>query len=160
MALYNLTVSDNIMRFQPNLGYYSKIIIFLGLIGVCFVIVPFLSIGFDVKRFAYFIGGGLSCYVIYDFLFVVKVTMIFDRNTRTVYKKIPGIYTKRLMGFEEVKLVNDTSYGTLTYHIGAKSNYFVKNYAISDTFPNNKKGQQRQEEFETTILDPLMEFIK
>lgn len=160
MALYNLEVSDNIMRFQPNLSYYTKIIIFLCLIGICFLVVPFLNIGYDVKRFAYFIGAGVSCYVIYDFLFVVKVTMIFDRNTRTVYKKVPGIYTKTLMAFEEVKLVNDTSYGTLTYHIGAKSNYFVKNYAISDTFSNNKKGQQRQEEFETTILDPLMEFIK
>ena len=91
MALYNLEVSDNIMRFQPNLSYYTKIIIFLCLIGICFLVVPFLNIGYDVKRFAYFIGAGVSCYVIYDFLFVVKVTMIFDRNTRKVYKKVPGI---------------------------------------------------------------------
>ncbi|AOM78779.1 hypothetical protein [Pedobacter steynii] len=160
MALYNLDLSGNKMSFQPNLSLYTKIIVFLAAIFLCFAVTPFLPIGFDVKRIIYIIGAGLCCYVIYDFLFVVKVTMIFDKNTRKVYQKIPGIYTKTLMDFEEVRIVNDTSYGTLMYTIGAKNNRFVKNYPISDNFSDSKKGIRKQEEFEATILEPLLEFIR
>lgn len=160
MALYNLEYSGSRMSFQPNLEIYLKIKVFLALIFLCFAVVPFLPIGLDVKRVIYVIGGGLCCYVIYDFVFIARVTMIFDKNTRKVYKKIPGLYTKTLMDFDEVRLVNDTSYGTLMYTIGAKNTRFVKNHPISDNFSDSKKGIKKQEEFEVTILAPLLEFIK
>lgn len=160
MALYNLEYSGNSMSFQPNLSVYTKIKTFLVAIFLCFAVVPFLPIGFDVKRIVYLIGAGLCGYVIYDFVFIARVTMIFDKNTRKVYKKIPGLYTKTLMDFDEVRLVNDTSYGTLMYTIGAKTTRFVKNHPISDNFSDSKKGIKKQEEFEVTILEPLMEFIK
>ncbi|QNK64586.1 hypothetical protein H7F33_08940 [Pedobacter sp. PAMC26386] len=160
MALYNLQISDGQISFQPNLSYHTKIKIFLAGIFLCFAVAPFLPIGYDVKRILYLFGGGLCCYVAYEFLFLANVTLIFDRDTRKVYRKIPGIYTKTLMDFEEIRLVNDTSYGTLMYTIGAKSTRFIKNYPISDFFSDNKKGQKKQLEFETTILEPLMEFVK
>ncbi|MBB5634200.1 hypothetical protein HDF26_003136 [Pedobacter cryoconitis] len=160
MALYNLQISDGRFSIQPNLSYYTKIKIFLVGIFLCFAVVPFLPIGHDVKFILYLIGGGLCCYVVYEFLFLANVTLIFDQGTRKVYRKIPGIYTKTLMDFEEIRLVNDTSYGLLTYTIGAKSTRFIKNYPISDPFSNSKKGQRQQLEFETTILEPLMEFVK
>ncbi|KIO75135.1 hypothetical protein TH53_22205 [Pedobacter lusitanus] len=160
MALYNLEISNGQLSFQPNLSYYTKIKIFLVGIFLCFAVAPFLPIGNDVKFFLYIIGAGLCCYVVYEFMFLANVTMIFDQNTRKVYRKLPGIYTKTLMGFEEIRLVNDTSYGTLTYTIGAKSTRFIKKYPISDCFPDNKKGHRRQLEFETTILEPLLEFVK
>ncbi|SHF43483.1 hypothetical protein SAMN04488522_1021255 [Pedobacter caeni] len=148
------------MSFQPNLSMFTKIRIFLFVIFLSFAVVPFLPIGFDVKRIIYLIAAGMCCYVVYDFVFVAKVTMIFDKNTRKVYKKIPGLFTKTLMNFEEVRLVNDTSYGTLMYTIGAKTSRFVKNYPISEDFSDNKKGIKKQEEFEAVILNPLLEFIK
>ncbi|AMP99974.1 hypothetical protein AY601_3101 [Pedobacter cryoconitis] len=160
MALYNLEISDGRFSIQPNLSYYTKIKIFLAGIFLCFAVVPFVPIAHDIKFFLYLIGAGLCCYVVYEFLFLANVKIIFDQGTRKVYKKIPGIYTKTLMDFEEIRLVNDTSYGLLVYTIGAKSTRFVKNYPISEPFSDTKKGHREQLEFETTILEPLMEFIK
>jgi len=160
MALYNLQISNGQLSIQPNLSYYTKIKIFIAGIILCFGMPLFLPIPHDVKPFLYIIGTGLCCYVVYEFIFLANVTMIFDQGTRKVYKKIPGIYTKTLMDFEEIRLVNDTSYGMLTYTIGAKSTRFIKNYPISEPFSDSKKGQREQLEFETTILEPLMEFVK
>lgn len=160
MALYNLQISNGQLSIQPNLSYHTKIKIFIAGIILCFGLPLFLTIPHDVKPFIYIIGTGLCCYVVYEFLFLANVTMIFDQGTRKVYKKIPGIYTKTLMDFEEIRLVNDTSYGMLTYTIGAKSTRFIKNHPISEPFSSSKKGQREQLEFETTILEPLMEFIK
>ncbi|MGY0040823.1 hypothetical protein [Pedobacter sp. NJ-S-72] len=160
MALYNFQISNGQLTIQPNLSYHTKIKIFLVGILLCFGIALFSPIQNDVKPFLYMVGTGLCCYVVYEFLFLANVTMIFDQGTRKVYKKIPGIYTKTLMDFEEIRLVNDTSYGTLTYTIGAKSTRFIKNYPISDTFSNSKKGLRKQLEFEAEILEPLMEFVK
>jgi hypothetical protein len=46
------------------------------------------------------------------------------------------------------------------YTIGAKTTRFVNNYPISDNFSDSKKGIKKQEEFESTILEPLLNFIK
>lgn len=160
MALYNLQISDGRFSIQPNLSYYTKIKTFLAGIFLCYAVVPFLPIAHDIKVALYIVAAGLCCYVVYEFLFLANVTMIFDQGTRKVYKKTPGIYTKTLMDFEEIRLVNDTSYGELTYTIGAKSTRFIKSYPISEPFSNSRKGHREQLEYETTILEPLMEFIK
>ncbi|WP_367865893.1 hypothetical protein [Pedobacter sp. WC2423] len=160
MALHNLQISDGRFSIQPNLSYYTKIKTFLVVIFLCYGVVPLLTIAHDIKVVLYIIAAGLCCYVVYEFLFLVNVTIIFDQGTRKVYKKIPGIYTKTLMDFEEIRLVNETSYGELTYTIGAKSTRFIKSYPISEPFSNTKKGHREQLAYETTILEPLMEFVK
>lgn len=160
MALYNFETSGNVITLQPNLSYYTKIRIFVVLSVAAFIAIPFLPINNDVKTLCYVIAGAMAAYAIYDYIFIARVTMVFDGNTRTIYKKIPGLFTKELMKFEDVSLVEASEYGTFAYTIAHKEKRFLKNYPISDYFSNTKKGIKSQEAFETEVLTPLMQFIE
>lgn len=160
MALYNFEISGNVITFQPNLSYYTKIRIFAVLSVAAFILIPFLPLSHDIKTLGYVIAGSMAIYAVYDFIFLARVTMIFDGNNRTIYKKIPGLMTKELMKFEDVSLVEAAEYGHFAYTIAHKEKRFLKNYPISDYFTNTKKGIKRQETFETEILVPLMQFIE
>lgn len=147
------------MSFQPNKVYKVKIIICLILAVVAFILPQLWRLSYQVSMLVMCIGGICAFYAVYDFLFKLNLTFVFNQLTREVYQQVPGLYSRKLMSFEEVYFLQETASGDLYYVISNKKNKFGKNYIISDYFPDTKKGRKRQEQFETGILEILEQMI-
>lgn len=157
--LYNRKITDGQMSFQPNKVYKVKIIICLILAVVAFILPQLWRLSYQVSMLVMCIGGICAFYAVYDFLFKLNLTFVFNQLTREVYQQVPGLYSRKLMSFEEVYFLQETDTGDLYYVISNKKNKFGKNYIISDYFPDTKKGRKRQEQFETEILEILKTMI-
>lgn len=96
---------------------------------------------------------------LYDFIFHFNVTYIFDQYTRQVSKKIPGLFTRKIMAFEDVHILQVQEGGLLHYALSHKQNKYGKSFAISQPFGSNRKSQIRQETFETEILTEIEKII-
>lgn len=157
--LYNMKIMDGQVSFQPNKVYKSKIIICLILAAAAFVVPQLWKLPYEVSMLIMCIGAICAFYAVYDFLFKLNLTFVFNRLTREVHQQVPGLYSRKLMLFEEVYFMQETTNGDLYYVISNKKNRFGKNYIISDYFPDTKKGRKRQEQFETEILEILEDMI-
>ncbi|HEY8954697.1 hypothetical protein [Chitinophaga sp.] len=157
--LHNRKITDRQVSFQPNKVYKARIIICLILAAAAFVVPSLWKLPYEVSRLVMCIGGICAFYAVYDFLFKLNLTFVFDQLTREVYQQVPGLYSRKLMSFEEVYFLQETTNGDLCYVISNKKNRFGKNYIISDYFPDTKKGRKRQEEFEAEILEVLEDMI-
>ena len=96
---------------------------------------------------------------LYDFIFHFNVTYIFDQYTGQVYKKIPGLFTRKIMAFEDVYILHVQEDGLLHYALSHKQNKYGKSFAISQPFGSNRKSQIRQTTFETEILSEIEKII-
>lgn len=159
MASYNLKAVDGKLSFQSNGVYKGKIISCVILAAAAFIIPLVWPLNYEVSRFIMCIGVICGFYAVYDFLFKVNLTYVFDERTREVYLKAPGLYSKKLMSFEEVYILQETTNNNLQYVISNKKDRFGRNYAVSDYFPDTKKGRKRQEVFETEILDAINDML-
>ncbi|MET3878540.1 hypothetical protein [Chitinophaga sp. OAE865] len=157
--LYNRKMIDGKVSFQPNRIYKVKIIICLILAVAAFVTLLLWKLPSGVSRLIICLGAICTFYAVYDFLFKLNLTFIFNQLTREVYQQVPGLYSRKLMSFEEVYFLQEITNGDLCYTISNKKNRFGKNYIISDYFPDTKKGRKRQEQFETEILEILEDMI-
>ncbi|WP_143059185.1 hypothetical protein [Chitinophaga arvensicola] len=104
---------------------------------------------------------GLVCagYAVTDFLFKVNLTYIFDPVERVVYQKVPGLYTRKLMSFDEVYILPETTHGEVHYVMSNKKNKYGRNYALSNYFSLTRKGQQKQALFEDEVLEVIIELL-
>lgn len=159
MISYNLKAVDGKLSFQPNGAYKNKIIICVIMAAAAFIIPLIWTFNYEVSRLIMCIGFICAFYAVYDFLFKVNLTFVFDQGTRKVYLKVPGLYSKKLMSFEEVYILQETTNGDLYYVISNKKDKFGKNYVLSDYFSDTKKGRKRQEVFETEILDVISNIL-
>jgi hypothetical protein len=146
-------------RIQPNKSYKSKIIV-CAILAVAAFLIP-LVWPFGYQAFMLIRAIGLMCagYAVFDFLFRVNLTYVFDTVNRAVYQKVPGLYTRRLMSFEEVFILPETIYGEVHYVISNKKNKYGRNYPISDFFALTRKGKEKQTLFETEVLDVITEVL-
>lgn len=103
------------------------------------------------------IGAG---YALYDALFRIGLTYIFDKQQQLVFRKFPGLWTHRLMAFEDIYILPETEHGSLRYVLSRKQHKYGKGYPVSDFFPDNTKGRARQEQFESEILAALILFVE
>lgn len=152
MASDQAILTDGQFRIQPNRRYKSKIIVCTILAAAALLIPLVWPFNYQVLMLIRCIGLMCAGYAVFDFLFRVNLTYVFDTVGRTVYQQAPGLYTRRLMSFEEVFILPETIYGEVHYVISNKKNKYGRNYPISDFFALTRKGKQKQELFETEVL--------
>lgn len=160
MPMYNLKYIDNKFSFQPNKRYRYKIMGCLALAVIAFALPQVWPLPYDVSMCISCIGGLCACYALYDFLFKVNLTYVFDRSDRQVYLKIPGLFSRKLMAFEQVCLLTESLNCDLHYVLSNKKDKYGKNYLISDAFPDTRKGNKEQAQFEAEIYTVIMELIQ
>ncbi|QNN42862.1 hypothetical protein [Pedobacter roseus] len=159
MTGYNLKIENGRLSFQPERDYKSKILFFALLAAGIFVVTPMLHLYRDTQWCVMAIGLVSAFTALYDFIFHFNVTYIFDQYMRQVYKKIPGLFTRKIMPFEDVFILHVQEDGLLHYALSHKQNKYGKSFAISQPFGTNRKSQIRQEKFETEILTEIEKII-
>ncbi|WP_412467608.1 hypothetical protein [Pedobacter sp. KLB.chiD] len=159
MTGYNLKTESGRLSFQPERDYKGKILCFTLLAAGIFVVTPMLHLYRDTHWGIMAIGFVSALTALYDFIFHFNVTYIFDPYTGYVYKKIPGLFTRKIMAFEDVYILHIQEDGLLYYALSHKQNKFGKSFAISHTFGSNRKSQIRQATFETEILTEIKKII-
>jgi hypothetical protein len=162
MNRYQLTLTPSQLSIKPYFGYKGKIRLFGLLALLLFGSLPFLRelIGYDLQCVGYVLGGCMVVYALYDFLFHLNVTFLFDKETGSIYKINSPFYKKRLMGFEEMLIINSWECGAMHYVIGRKGKQFLKNYSISDTFTDSKKSREREVAYIEEVLGPILDFVR
>jgi len=155
MSAYNLKIENGKLSFQPERDYKGKILFFVLLAAGIFVVTPILHLYRDTKWVVMGIGFISALTAIYDFIFHFNVTYIFDQYSRQVYKKIPGLFTRKIMAFEDIYILHVQEDGLLHYALSHKQNKYGKSFAISQPFGTNRKSRARQEQFETEVLTEI-----
>lgn len=159
MPAYNVKIENGKLSFQPERDYKSKMLFFCVLAVVIFVVTPMLHLYRDTYWSVMAIGFVSVLTALYDFIFHFNVTYIFDQYTGQVYKKIPGLFTRKIMAFEDVYILHVQEDGLLHYALSHKQNKYGKSFAISQPFGSNRKSQIRQATFETEILSEIEKII-
>ncbi len=159
MAAYHVEIENGKLSFQPERDYKGKILFFAILALGIFVVTPMLNLYRDTQWGVMAIGFVSALTALYDFIFHFNVTYIFDQYTGQVYKKIPGIFTRKIMAFEDVYILHVQEDGLLHYALSHKQNKFGKSFAISQAFGSNRKSQIRQATFETEVLAEIEKII-
>lgn len=162
MNKYQLKITANELSIRPYFGYLPKIRVLAFLFVLTFSALPFFRnlLTTDIIRVIIALGGIFLFYIVYDYLFHVNVVFLFDKRTKAIYRLRGIVFKKRIMDFDEMTILTNSEYGSITYAIGIKKKQFEKNYSISDTFNNNKKGRIREEEYVEKILNPILAFVK
>lgn len=150
---------DEKLYIRPNKQYKSKIIVCAILAVVAFVIPEVLPVNYQVTRLVLCIGIVCAGYAVFDLLFKVNLTYVFDPAHRMVYQKVYGLYSRKLMTFEETYILAETIDGELHYVISNKKNKFGRNYSISPYFSDTKKGRRKQEVFENEVLTAVEDLL-
>ncbi|WP_293785923.1 hypothetical protein [uncultured Pedobacter sp.] len=159
MAGYNLEIENGKLSFQPERDYKGKILFFTLLAVMIFVVAPMLHLYKDTYWGIMAIGFVSALTALYDFIFHFNVTYIFDQYTGQVYKKIPGLFTRKIMAFEDIYILHVQEDGLLHYALSRKENKYGKSFAISQPFGSNRKSQIRQAKFEAEILTEIEKII-
>ncbi|MBT2564381.1 hypothetical protein J7E50_23475 [Pedobacter sp. ISL-68] len=160
MTAYNLKVESGKLSFQPKRDYKGKVLFFAGVAAAIFIVVPLLNLHHDTKWAVMAIGMVATITAVYDFIFHFNVTYIFDEYTRLVYRKIPGLYMRKIMGLDDIHIIHIQEDGLLHYALSHKQNKYGKSFAISQPFGTNRKSEIRQEAFENEVLTEIEKFTR
>lgn len=156
---YRLQIEADRLSIQPYRRYKNKIIAYALLAVLAFALPQLVVIGHQADRLVLCLGFVFAGYAIYDLLFRVSLTYVFDQGKRQVYLKFPYLYTRKLMAFEDVAILAETVYGELHYVMSHQQNRYGRSYPISDYFTNGKKGLEAQAQYETEILAVIADFM-
>ena len=159
MISYNLKYINGTLTFQPNRRYRNKIVICVLLALIAFALPEVWVLNYELCRLIQCFGILFTIYALYDLLFKVNLTYVFDPLNGVVYLKIPGLYSRKLMAFEDVHLLPETVNCELHYVMSNKKDRYGKNYAISDFFLETRKGKEERERYETEVLYAVEEIL-
>lgn len=157
---YKFEENGSEIRFMPNYSYLRTLVWWLALGIVALVAILFYYRGqwsgghLGITLIPW---GAYMAYFLYDLLFRVPVTYIFDKSERCIYKKL--YWSKKIMTFDEMTYFIRDDRGGAYYAIGKKRNQFVKNYKISNYFTDSKASRKREEEYLEKIFHPILRTI-
>jgi hypothetical protein len=116
-------------------------------------------LNYELRRLIQCFGILFTLYALYDLLFKLNLTYVFDPLNREVCLKIPGLYSRKLMSFDEVHLLPETVNCQLHYVMSNKKDRYGKNYAISDFFLETRKGKEERERYEVEVLGAIEKIL-
>lgn len=160
MISYNLQYESGKLSFQPNRGYKNKLIFLLLLALVAFVSSNFLTISQDLYWIILSIGCFFILMALYEYVFEFSLIYVFDSANRQVSQKVPGLFSRKLMSFDEVYIMYETYNCIPHYVLSNKKDRYGKSYAISDSFYTNRKGKEEQDRYETEVLTAIEEIVQ
>jgi hypothetical protein len=159
-TLTNLKITKDTISFQPFLrSRRGGKISFFAAIAVS-IVVYFAHWKEQTTYTLYILAIVLALYAAYDFFIESKVIIEFNKTKKAVYKKLPGIFSRKLIALNDIdSIVPIYNNGCPQYCITHKENLFGKNYGISEFFNGTKEGVEAQEYFENNVLPLLLKFI-
>lgn len=159
-AGHRFLVSGSRLYLQP-FGVYKYKIFFCAVLTLsAFVVAAAKLVNHDWQQVLIIVGCLSAVYAVFDVLFRINLTYIFDGERQGVYRKFPGLFTQKLMSFDEACVLPETEYGSLRYTLSRKKNKYGKSFPLSDFFSDSKKGRQRQLQFEEEILTVIITFVE
>lgn len=159
MASWSISMTSQRLSLQPNKRYKTKIIICLLLATITFLLPCFVIIARDLYLLILCIGISCALYALYDFLFKLHLTYVFDLAKRQLFQKVPGLYIRKLMDFDDVYILLETDNCEPHYVLSNRKDRYGKSYAISDYFSGTRKGALEQERYETEVLAVITEHL-
>lgn len=154
---YKYKETSDQISFQPNYGFVRTLMIYFVLLILALPIIYYFLDFFSKEGFMVTMGVWVVVllYLLYDLLFRIPVTIIFDKREQMIYRKLFIKY--QLMTFEEMTIFTKSETGSYVYAIGKKRNQFVKSYCISEYFSNSKRSNRREDAYLDQILNPVFE---
>ena len=149
---WTFRVDSQKMSLQPNKNYKQKIMICTLIALISVLVAHLLKINTDIYRLLISIGIFCAAYALYDFIFKLKLTYVFDLKDRKVYQKVPGLFSRKLMNFDEACILLETDNCEPHYVLSKQNDRYGKNFAISDYFSGSSSGQRQQQYYETEVL--------
>ena len=161
MSKYNLQTFANKLTLQPFLDFKRSgtIVLLLALaIALAGVIVPrYFPEQSTLKPLFYVVAGMFALRGLFEYVIKSNIVIEFDKEDGFVFKKLPGLYKRRLIKIEDIEsIVPIYTNGTAQYCITNRHNMFGKNYPVS-SFVSDKSKRKR--EFEEIVLPAIYQFI-
>ncbi|KAA0129631.1 hypothetical protein FY557_04850 [Chryseobacterium sp. SN22] len=158
---YEITDNGKIFSFRPN--RYS-IRLSVGVLIIILVLTVLLIAYFDrVNQGAQVLFAVLAPYLIlqslYDILIRSKISYVFNRESRMLYRKMPLFPKKKLMSSDEIVIFTSRACRYWHYRVGAKKSHLVKSYRISGDFKDSKEKSAKEIDYEKEILNRLYELL-
>lgn len=153
---YKFVETGREISFMPNYNFLRTLVWWL-LLGVIALPVIFLfkhkmNGGFEAALLFWALYMG---YFLFDLFFRVPVKYIFNKQDKTIYRKL--FYNSKVVGFDDMTCFIIDDNNGYYYAIGKKRNQFVKNYRISNYFSNSKSSQKREDDYIEKILNPVFD---
>lgn len=158
---YEITDNGKTFSFRPN-RYSIRLSVWV--LVIILVLTVLLVVYFNrVNQGAQILFAVLAPYMIlhslYDILIRSRISYVFDRESRMLYREMPLFPRKKLMSFDEAVIFTSRSYCYWHYRIGAKKSHLVKSYRISEDFTDSKEKSEKEIEYEKAILNRLYELL-
>lgn len=154
-------ISGNKISLQPNRNLLSSLIWFVAIILATIIALvifwPRLEEGWLILGMVLIIY--FSVHGLIDAVFRLRMRYVFDGDTKKVYKESPVFGRKSLLDFEEAVFFVKSEADRWYYAMGAKKKQFLKNYKVSPTFGSGKSSEQKAQQFEDEILNPILDLI-
>ena len=156
----NLNITRDAITFQPFLrSKKGGLISFL--VAIVFIIIVYLAQFKEETTYSLYIFSVLLViYGAYYYFIDSKFVIEFNKTKKAVYKKIPGLYNRKLIAFSDINNIAIIyTNGNPHYCITHRENMFGKNYAITEYFNDTNQGVAARDDFETYILPSLLKCV-
>ena len=154
LSAYNIQETGSTFSFQPFKKEFPKNVLYMALAAVAGGIFIFFNANpaWDKIMFSLLALG--AAYLIYWGLFVVRTTIVFDRENRTIFRQ-KGSGLKKILPFEEACLLLTETKGGCLYGIARKSDRYRSVQRLS--------GYMSEEElraFEEEIAQKIQQMLE
>ncbi|GAE66439.1 hypothetical protein SAMN05421692_4422 [Chryseobacterium indologenes] len=156
---YRFEENGSEIRLMPNYSFIRTLVWWLALgvlafVGICLYYAGQWGDHFIVTLIPW---GVYMAYFLYDLIFRIPVTYIFDKSEKCIYRKL--YISKKIMNFDEMTYFIKDDNGGGYYAIGKRRYQFVKNYKISNYFSDSKASRKREEEYIVHIFHPILRAV-
>jgi hypothetical protein len=159
MYYYNLNINKDTITFQPFLRRKKSVLIYISIAILIAIITNVAAWEIDIRYSIYFIAALLMVYALYVFFIESKILIEFNKTTNMVYKKIPGLFSFKLIAFHHIdNIILIYTNGNPHYNIIHKENVFGKSCRITEFFNGCRESKAVQEDFEINILPLILNY--
>jgi hypothetical protein len=159
MYYHNLNINKDTITFQPFFRSKKAVVIYVAIAIIIAVIANVAAWKVDIRYSIYAIAAFLIVYALYIFFIESKTLIEFNKATNMVYKKIPGLFSFKLIAFQHIdNIILIYTNGNPHYNITHKENVFGKSYRITEYFNGCRESKAVQEDFEINILPLILNY--
>ncbi|MDR6544116.1 hypothetical protein J2810_000138 [Chryseobacterium rhizosphaerae] len=156
---YRFREDGNEIRIMPQYSFIRFLVWWLVAGIMALPVIYFYRTQMSLNTFQIAVGlwGVYMIYFLFDLIFRIPVTYIFDKSQKCIYRKL--YFSRKIMNFDEMTYFIHEEWGTYYFSIGKKRNQFVKNYRISNYFSGSKASNRREDEYIEKVLCPVLQAV-
>lgn len=159
---YRFVEDAHEIRIKPNRGSTNYLWGWTIFLTICAAAIGYFytkgELRNDGLRVSIAIWVFFVLYILYDLIFRLHITFIFDKYDRKIYRK--NLITKEIMSFDEMTVFNKSDNTGLRYAIGKKRQQFIKSYPISDFFSKTNRSQRKEQDYVENVLNPILDAVE